>query len=58
MAANSMAIDRGVPIDVVLDIGRWPVGSLWQVLQPSSPESGGPEHTHNFVGLALLSTLT
>lgn len=23
MAADSVAIDRGVPIDVVLDAGRW-----------------------------------
>jgi hypothetical protein len=28
MAAASAAIDRGVPIDVVLDTGRW---ASWQV---------------------------
>ena len=49
MAAASAAIDRGVPIDVVLNTGRW---SSWQVvLQPSSSQRCGPEHWPNFVGL-------
>ena len=46
MAAASAAIDRGVPIDVVLDTGRW---ASWQVfnkfynrsrLQASAPSIG------------------
>ena len=53
MAAASAAIDRGVPIEVVLNIGRW---SSWQVFNKfynrARLKSGGPEHWLNFVSLS------
>ena len=57
MAAASAAIDRGVPIDVLLNTGR---RASWQVFKFFS--SGGPvyspEDQLNFVSLAHLSTFT
>ena len=52
IAAASAAIDRGVPIDVVLNTGRW---SNWQVFNKfynrARLKRCGPEHWPNFVGL-------
>ena len=58
MAAESAAIDRGMPIDVVLSIGRW---ASWQVfqqfLQPVSTHSRGSSSRPYFAGLTGLSNL-